>query len=73
MRRMSAGVFKLSSVRTRLTLWSVAVLALALTVFAGALCSIVQVNLDTTIKRSLMQQARGTPADDGPKIGEPPR
>ena len=34
-------------------------LALALFVFAGALRSIVQVNLDAAINRSLMQEARG--------------
>ena len=49
---------KLSSVRTRLTLWSVGVLALALIVFGAALRSIVQVNLNAAINRSLMQQVR---------------
>ncbi len=59
MRSPDRMAFRLSSVRTRLTLWSVAVLALALLVFAGALRSIIQVNLDAAINRSLMQQARG--------------
>ena len=59
MRRIGVGLFRLSSVRTRLTLWSVAVLALALIVFAGALCSIVRVNLDAAINRTIVQQARG--------------
>ena len=46
------------SVRARLTLWSVCVLALALIVFGAALRSIVQVNLNAAINRSLVQQAR---------------
>ena len=82
MRLLAKRLFRLSSVRTRLTLWSVAVLALALTVFAGALRSIVQVNLDTAINRSLVQEARGhqqmtarrlesRPDDFGPGPGGP--
>ena len=73
---------KLSSVRTRLTLWSVGFLALALIAFGGALRSIVQVNLNTPINRSLMAQARGhqertmlylesQPGGSGPGPGPP--
>ena len=58
MRFFNRKIWKLSSVRTRLTLWSVGVLALALIVFGAALRSIVQVNLNAAINRSLVQQAR---------------
>ena len=58
-RLLNTRLLKLSSVRTRLTLWSVGVLALALILFGGAVRSIVQVNLNTTINRGLMQEARG--------------
>ena len=58
MKFLNLRFLKLSSVRTRLTLWSVGVLALALIVFGAALRSIVQVNLDAAINRSLMQQVR---------------
>lgn len=72
MRRTDKRPFRLSSVRTRLTLWSVGMLALALIVFAGALRSILQVNLDTAINRNLKQEARGHQEMTARQLGSRP-
>ena len=49
----------LSSVRVRLTLWNVTVLALVLVCFGVALCYSVQASLESTVDRDLAARARG--------------
>ena len=61
---------KLSSVRVRLTLWNVLILAVTLGGFGAALCYSVQVNQSASIDRQLEQRVAGFANRGFPREGE---